>query len=140
MLEVHEAAGAFERIETWLRGKGFFAPGGESLVADLYLGYGLSATIRRTAARRRPSPVRFRSPRAPSDRRSMMSRMATTSDEPGDRALARGRGPGPTTPRPSTPSATAIARGDVYQVNLVQHLSAAFSGSAARARRPARRL
>ena len=53
LLEIHEAEGAFERIEAWLRDRGFFLPGGESLVADLYLGYGLSATIRRTAA---PAP------------------------------------------------------------------------------------
>ena len=47
VLELHEADGAFERLEEWLRARGFFAPGGESLVADLYLGYGLSRSIRR---------------------------------------------------------------------------------------------
>ena len=31
-LELHEADGAFERIEAWLRERGFFAPGGEELV------------------------------------------------------------------------------------------------------------
>ena len=46
MLELHDACGAFERIETWLREQGFFAPGGEELVADLFLGYGLSEVIR----------------------------------------------------------------------------------------------
>ena len=49
MLELHEADGAFARLEEWLRGQGFFAPGGEHLVADLYLGYGLSASLRRDA-------------------------------------------------------------------------------------------
>ena len=48
LLEVHEADGAFELIEGWLRERGFFSPGGEALLADLYLGYGLSETIRRT--------------------------------------------------------------------------------------------
>ena len=52
-LEIHEADGALEQLERWLRGQGFFAPGGEHLVADLYLGYGLSSTIRR---RRSPAP------------------------------------------------------------------------------------
>ena len=33
MLELHEADGAFERIESWLRDQGFFASGGEALVA-----------------------------------------------------------------------------------------------------------
>src|SRR4029079_1643440 len=56
LLEVHEAEGAFERIEGWLRDRGFFLPGGESLVADLYLGYGLSETIRRTAGRTPSEP------------------------------------------------------------------------------------
>ena len=39
-------------------GQGFFAPGGEDLVADLYLGYGLSSTIRRTTTRPPPEPCR----------------------------------------------------------------------------------
>ena len=46
MLELREADSAFERIESWLRSQGFFAPGGEELVADLFLGYGLSEVIR----------------------------------------------------------------------------------------------
>ncbi len=47
ILELRDAAGAFTRIEEWLSEHGFFAPGAEGLVADLYLGYGLSETIRR---------------------------------------------------------------------------------------------
>ena len=42
MLELSSPARAFERIEAYLREHGFFAPGGEELEADLYLGYGLS--------------------------------------------------------------------------------------------------
>ena len=61
-IELHEAEGALERIESWLRERGFFAPGGEDLMADLYLGYGLSSTIRRRtlarAARALSAPVR----------------------------------------------------------------------------------
>ena len=56
MLEVYEPVGAFERIEAWLREQGFFTPAGEALVADLYLGYGLSETIRRTASPAPPEP------------------------------------------------------------------------------------
>ena len=56
LLEIHEAGKAFERIESWLLEQGFFAPGGESLVADLYLGYGLSETIRRTVSPVPPEP------------------------------------------------------------------------------------
>ena len=56
MLEVHESPRAFERIETWLRDEGFSAPGGETLVADLYVGYWLSRTIRRTPGAAPPEP------------------------------------------------------------------------------------
>ena len=56
MLELHEAEAAFETIEAWLRERGFFTPGGEDLVADLYLGYGLSEPLRRTAAPPPPEP------------------------------------------------------------------------------------
>src|SRR5437870_1532281 len=47
MLELRTSADAFERIEAWLRERGFFGPGGEDLVADLFLGYGLSSGLRR---------------------------------------------------------------------------------------------
>ena len=47
MLELRSPEGAFERIESYLRERGFFAPGGERLAADLYLGYGLSEPLRR---------------------------------------------------------------------------------------------
>ena len=55
LLEVRDPHGAFERIESWLRERGFFVPGGEGLVADLYLGYGLSEALRRGT---RPRPGR----------------------------------------------------------------------------------
>ena len=53
-LELREPEGAFRAIEDWLRGHGFFASGGEGLAADLYLGYGLSETIRRSSS---PAPT-----------------------------------------------------------------------------------
>ncbi|MGH7539508.1 MAG: hypothetical protein ACRELC_00755 [Gemmatimonadota bacterium] len=55
-LELHEPEGAFRRIEEWLREHGFFVTGGEELVADLYLGYGLSETIRHTSVSSPPEP------------------------------------------------------------------------------------
>jgi len=39
--DLREPEGAFRLIEGWLREQGFFVPGGEELVADLFLGYGL---------------------------------------------------------------------------------------------------
>src|ERR687893_385981 len=50
MLELWSAAAAYERIEEYLRERGFFTPGGERLEADLYLGYALSSDLRRRAS------------------------------------------------------------------------------------------
>jgi para-aminobenzoate synthetase component 1 len=126
MLELHEPRGAFRRIEGWLRERGFFAPGAEELVADLYLGYGLSAAIRRTATPSPSEPCQL----------PLAVCVVRTDD------VERRHGP-PGTFRVGSWSRTwtaegygaavdavraAIGRGDVYQVNLVQHLSAPFEG------------
>jgi len=129
MLELHEPEHAFEQVEEWLRGQGFFAPGGEHLVADLYLGYGLSSRIRRTRSSPPPEPCRLpllacavRSDRhtdARYDNRSDIrvgSWRRTWSDADYRDAVHAVR--------------RAIGRGDVYQVNLVQHLAAPFAGPA----------
>jgi para-aminobenzoate synthetase component I len=129
MLELREPEGAFERIEEWLRERGFFAPGGESLVADLYLGYGLSEPLRRTSAPAPPEPcaalplaaVRTRPSRTwpgsdPSQVRIGRWEPTWTAGEYAD-AIEAVR--------------AAIGRGDVYQVNLVQHLAAELDGDAA---------
>ena len=55
-LELHRPERAFTRLEAWLRQQGFFAPGGEGLEADLYLGYGLSQSLRRDASAPPPEP------------------------------------------------------------------------------------
>ena len=57
MLELHSPEGAFERIEAYLRERGFFAPGGEELEAELFLGYGLSEPLRRTNVASPPEPA-----------------------------------------------------------------------------------
>ena len=53
VLELHSANGAFAAIEDYLRAAGFFGGGAEDVVADLYLGYGLSSALRRG---RHPDP------------------------------------------------------------------------------------
>ncbi len=138
MLELHEPEGAFERIESWLRDKGFFAPGGQSLVADLYLGYGLSSLVRREATPAPPEPCPL--PLAACAVRSLGHADVQGGNDAGERdrdwddGAAVGawtRTWGPDDYRAAVRAVrAAIARGDVYQVNLVQHLSAPFSGAA----------
>ncbi len=126
MLELSSPERAFERVEAHLRERGFFEPGGEDLIADLYLGYGLSEPLRRRVRVSPPEPcplplaavaVRERelvadSNYLPSLRIGRWER--TWTEEAYGAAVEAVR--------------TAIERGDVYQVNLVQHLSAPFEG------------
>ena len=125
-LELFDGDGALERLERWLRERGFFTPKGAGLVADLFLGYGLSSTIRRhrTPAPPEPCPLPL---------------LACTVRPPGyvvdyDNDEKLSFGPWRRTWAPPEYAGAvvavreAIARGDVYQVNLVQHLSASFEG------------
>ncbi len=138
VLELHEPDGAFDRLEEWLRAQGFFAPGGEALVADLYLGYGLSSAIRRTAVPAPPEPcplpllacaVRPEPHDVKND--NARDRARARSAVPGEVEIGAWRRTWPAARHRAAVEAVrgAIARGDVYQVNLVQHLSAPFAGS-----------
>jgi para-aminobenzoate synthetase component I len=123
MIEV----GSLAAVETTLRAHGFFGGGAEGVVADVYLGYGLSDSLRRG---QKPSPAEpCPLPSAAIDIRQVAScykeggaftvgawERSWTDDEYGTAVEA---------------VRDAIARGDVYQVNLVQHLSASFSGDPA---------
>lgn len=125
-LELGEPEGAFQRIEEWLRRRGFFEPGGDGLVADLFLGYGLSQTIRRQATPPPSEPcalplaacmVRPRAESLVTDRHKAFEVggwEATWAEAEYRAAVERVR--------------AAIAEGDVYQVNVVQHLSAVCPG------------
>jgi len=122
-LELHEPEGAFRSVEDWLRGRGFFEPGGESLQADLYLGYGLSQAIRRTSTPPPPEPCAL--PLAA----CRLVHDGTRRGASVPRPVAIGEWE-PTWSDGDYADAVeevrdAIAFGDVYQVNLVQHLSAA---------------
>ena len=129
MLELWSAEGAFEQIELWLRERGFFRPGGEHLVADLYLGYGLSQAIRRGSSPSPPEPC-------PLPLAAVSLRGATGSGDAPTRRSGPSVGSWERTWTAADYAAAveavraAIARGDVYQVNLVQHLSAPFTGDA----------
>jgi para-aminobenzoate synthetase component I len=123
MLELHEAEGAFRALEAWLDDQAFRET--EDGVADLYLGYGLAAAIRRETTPWPPEPCPL----------PLLACRIRTG--PGDSPPATAFVDVGEWERSWTDAAyadaveavrAAIARGDVYQVNLVQHLSAPFAG------------
>ena len=126
MLELFQQDGAFEALEAYLRDAGFDDPGNQ-LVADVYLGYALSQTLRRASSPPPAEPcrlpllacrVRQEEPRLPPPGRFRVGEWTRSwTDDGYATAIEAVR--------------EAIARGDVYQVNLVQHLSAPFSGDPA---------
>ena len=127
MLELFQPVGAFETLEAYLAEELW---GREGRVADVFLGYGISQEIRRDASPPPPEPcslpllacrVREETPsRKRQSNRLSLSRFRIGSWErswaDGDYLAA------------VEDVRTAIARGDVYQVNLVRHLSAPFAG------------
>jgi para-aminobenzoate synthetase component 1 len=125
MLELHETDGAFDALEAYLDGERFW--GREGIVADLYLGYGLSDSVRRTAL---PAPLEpCRLPLLACRIRSVSrpGRVSTVGYELGEWERSwddEGYAAAIEAVR------AAIARGEVYQANLVQHLSAPFAGDA----------
>jgi para-aminobenzoate synthetase component 1 len=118
------ALGSIVELERELRAEGFFDGGAAGLVADVYLGYGLSRALRRTSTPDPlepcplpPAAVRVRpADEAPpvGGRYEVGTWERTWDDESYAAAVDAVR--------------EAIAAGDVYQVNLVQHLSAPFRG------------
>jgi len=130
LLEVHHPHDAFERIEAWLRERGFFAPGGERLAADLYLGYGLSEAVRRSSAPAPPEPCEL--PLAACAVRPAAS-VGTDDNNLIIPSIGQWERTWTAAEYGSAVGAVqaAIERGDVYQVNLVQHLSAPFAGEPA---------
>ena len=117
----------FAEVESYLRDEGFFTGGADGLVADLYLGYGLSRQIRRGPSPDPPEPCRL--PLA-----ACRIRSASDGVRPaGSYRIGEWK---PTWDEADYAAAVeavraAIARGDVYQVNLVQHLRAPFRGDPA---------
>jgi para-aminobenzoate synthetase component I len=124
-LELHAVEGAFARVEAWLREHGFFARGGEALEADLYLGYGLSQAIRRerTPPPTEPCPL----PLAACSLRPASRPVVPSGFRVGEWRRTWGEEQHAAAVEEIQ---RAIARGDVYQVNLVQHLAAPFAGDA----------
>jgi para-aminobenzoate synthetase component 1 len=120
-------SGSLPAVEEALRALGFFEGGARGLVADVYLGYGLSAGLRRERGPTPPEPCPL-PPAAVRVRRV---------DEPPPAAARFRIGVWETTWSAEDHVLAiesvkeSIASGDVYQVNLVQHLSAPFRGDPA---------
>jgi para-aminobenzoate synthetase component I len=120
VLELHDAAGAFETLEAYLA-----AELRDGLVADVYLGYGLSDPLRREPRPAPPEPCRLP---------LLAARVRPTADRdtPMHAPVQVGEWRAGWLPEDYAAAVSevraAIARGDVYQVNLVQHLSATFDG------------
>jgi len=118
MLELWNPEGALEALEAYLAEE--LRPG---LVSDVYLGYGLSQPLRREpappepcrlpllAAQTRPAERRW----GPVPQQVRIGRWERSWADAEYAAAVEG-------------VRAAIERGDVYQVNLVQHLSAPFAG------------
>ena len=129
LFESRDPGRALDEVEAYLRGAGFFGPDpARGLRADLYLGFGLSEALRRVSSPARPEPV----PALP-----LAACRITPSDEPAGRAGAYRVGEWERTwsaheyRRAVTQAREAIAAGEIYQVNLVQHLAAPFEGDPA---------
>jgi para-aminobenzoate synthetase component I len=127
VLELWNHEGAYEALEAYLRDAGFGGRGAAGLVADVYLGYGLSQGLRRRPGPPPPEPCplpllacRVRQEDEPTAR-SRSFRIGEWARGWSDDGYAAAIGA----------VHEAIARGDVYQVNLVQHLSAPFAGDPA---------
>ena len=125
MLELHDPTDAFVALEEYLADEGFW--GRHDVVADLFLGYRLSEPLRRTSSRPPPEPCPL--PALACQIRNAAEPLQVTNchlpgvwertwdDDGYTEAIEAVR--------------AAIERGDVYQVNLVQHLSASFEGDPA---------
>ena len=126
MLEIWDAADPLAELEGHLAEAEFFGAR-EDLVADVFLGYGISRSLRRAPWPSPPEPCRLPLAAAsirrrdeqppPAGRFAIGEWQRSWNDEGYAGAIESVQ--------------AAIARGDVYQVNLVQHLQAPFEGDPA---------
>jgi para-aminobenzoate synthetase component 1 len=126
MLELHQPEGAFDTLEVYLDAEGFWQR--EDVVADLFLAYGLSASIRRGGSPGPPEPCplpllacAIRDAEALQPRRPGAYELGEWERSWDDEAYAGA----------IEEVRAEIEQGQVYQANLVQHLSAPFAGDPA---------
>jgi para-aminobenzoate synthetase component 1 len=125
VLEIWGGDDPLAALEDYLGEAEFFT--GDDLVADVFLGYALSRRLRRAPWPDPPEPCRLpllaarlhpRGERAPAPGRYRIGEWRRSWDDEGYAAAIEA-------------VQEAIGRGDVYQVNLVQHLHAPFEGDPA---------
>jgi para-aminobenzoate synthetase component I len=116
---------ALAELEPALTAEGFF--GRDDVVARVYIGYAASDVLRRTATPAPPEPCAL-----PAVAYSIEPAQRTASP-PGSYTVGPWRASWSESEYAEAVDAVraAIAEGDVYQVNLVQHLSAEFDGDPA---------
>jgi para-aminobenzoate synthetase component 1 len=125
VLEVWSADDPLAELEGYLASEGFFTR--EDLVADVFLGYGLSRALRRAPWPDPPEPCRL----------PLLAARIHEQEElppvPGAFTIGEWRRSWDDEGYAAAIDAVqeAIGRGDVYQVNLVQHLHAPFRGDPA---------
>jgi para-aminobenzoate synthetase component 1 len=126
VLDVWSPDGAFAALEEYLRDAGL-STGAEHLVADVFLGYGLSQSLRRRPESPPPEPCPL--PLLACRVRRTWERQRS----PGEFQIGEWRRTWSDGEYVEAVEAVraAIARGDVYQVNLVQHLKTEFEGDPA---------
>ena len=127
MLELSEPDGALGALDEYLRRDLY---GREGFVADVYLGYGLSRVLRRAPAPDPPEPCPL--PLVAARVRSLAEAQSMCFGTHGSFAIGEWERTWDDDAYGAAVEAArrAIERGDVYQVNLVQHLSAPFRGDA----------
>jgi para-aminobenzoate synthetase component 1 len=125
VVEIWDAGDPLAELEAYLAAAGFF--GRDDLVADVFLGYGISRSLRRAPWPDPPEPCRLpllaarihpRNEQPTPPRRFNVGEWGRSWDDEGYAGAVES-------------VQEAIARGDVYQVNLVQHLHAPFEGDPA---------
>jgi para-aminobenzoate synthetase component 1 len=126
LLEIRHVVGALEQLEEWLVERGFFSGDADELVAEVYLGYGLADAIRRGTSPSPPEPC----PQLPLAACRLASAGAPTDRSRGSFGIGEWERTWTAAEYRAAIDEVrdAIARGDVYQVNVVQHLRAPFEG------------
>jgi para-aminobenzoate synthetase component I len=126
VLEVWSGADPFAELEGYLADEGLFGHC-DDVVADVFLGYGISRNLRRAPWPDPPEPCRL----------PLLAARIHPRDEPPSAPAALRIGEWRRSWDDDGYAAAieavqdAIGRGDVYQVNLVQHLHAPFEGDPA---------